>query len=368
MRQMALYLISGRSEEKMNRKENKVFICILLLMAGGLLYLLKPILTPFFAGALLAYLADPLVNYLMSYKLSRKTSSIIVFLLLLMIFSLFILLMIPLIQSQIDSLTDVVPNTISWVQNTIVPWAQQNLGFKEQPVNVETVKKALADNLAKAGGAAGWLIQTVFQSGVKFLEFVVNLILVPVVMFYLLCDWDKFIKGIKSLIPRDSVPTVVRLTKECDSVLSAFLRGQFLVMLALGVIYSAGLMAIGLQVGLLIGVMSGLLSIVPYLGFIVGIIAASIAAFIQFGTFIAVGKVCLIYGVGHLIDPMYLTPKLVGGRIGLHPVAVIFAILAGGCLFGFMGVLLALPVASVVMVWVRYLHQRYKHSQLYQQT
>jgi predicted PurR-regulated permease PerM len=273
-----------------------------------------------------------------------------------------------LIQSQINSLTDVVPNSITWVQTNIVPWAQKNLGINEQPVNVDTIKKAITENLAKAGGAVGWLIQTGFQSGIKFLEFVVNLILVPVVMFYLLCDWDRLIKGIRSLIPRDIEPTVVKLTKECDSVLSAFLRGQFLVMLALGIIYSAGLMAIGLQVGLLIGVMSGLLSIVPYLGFIVGIVLASIAAFIQFGTLIAVGKVLLIFGIGHLIDPMYLTPKLVGGRIGLHPVAVIFAILAGGCLFGFMGVLLALPVASVVMVWVRYLHQRYKHSQLYQQT
>jgi predicted PurR-regulated permease PerM len=349
------------------RKENKFFIVSLFLIAIGLLYLLQPILTPFFAGALLAYLADPLVNWLMSFKLSRVTSSTIVFLVLFLILTLLILLLIPLIQSQIASLADVGPNMLAWVQNTIVPWFQETFGVHENWINVDTLKKALSDNLSKAGGAAGWLIQAILQSGVKFLEVTVNLILIPVVTFYLLIDWDKFVSGIRSLVPRHSVATFVKLSKECDSVLSAFFRGQLLVMLALGTIYSIGLMLIGLQIGLLIGLIAGLLSIVPYLGFVVGIILASIAAFVQFGTLSSVLWVCLLFGVGHLIDPMYLTPKLVGGRIGLHPVAVIFAILAGGCLFGFMGILLALPVASVVMVWLRYWHQRYKHSELYQQ-
>lgn len=350
------------------RKENKFYFLLLIAGVIGTLYLLKPMLTPFFAGALLAYLADPLVNRFMSFKLSRLTSSIIVFAILFGVFVLLILLLIPLIQTQIARLVDIGPNMVAWVQNTILPWLKDTFGINEDFVNVETLKKALSDNLSKAGGAAGWFVQTVLQSGVKVLEVFVNIILIPVVTFYLLVDWDKVVMGIRNLVPRPQIATFVRLTKECDSVLGAFFRGQFLVMLALGTIYSVGLMLIGLQIGLLIGIIAGLLSIVPYLGFIVGMILASIAAFVQFGSLYYVLMVCLLFGVGHLIDPMFLTPKLVGDRIGLHPVAVIFSILAGGCLFGFMGVLLALPVASVIMVWLRYLHQRYKHSEMYQQS
>jgi predicted PurR-regulated permease PerM len=351
----------------MRKEYSKFFIFILFALTVGALYLLQPILTPFFAGALLAYLADPLVNWLMTFKLKRVTSSVIVFFTLFLILALLILLLIPLIQSQVASLADVGPNILAWLQDTMVPWLQNNFGIHENPINVETIKKALADNLSKAGGAAGWLIQAVLQSGVKFLEVFVNMILIPVVTFYLLVDWDKFVAGVRSLVPRHSIATFVKLSKECDNVLSAFFRGQLLVMLALGAIYSIGLMLLGLQIGLLIGLIAGILSIVPYLGFIVGIILASIAAAVQFGTLTKVLLVVLLFGVGHLIDPMYLTPKLVGGRIGLHPVAVIFAILAGGCLFGFMGILLALPVASVIMVLIRYWHTRYKHSELYQQ-
>lgn len=347
-------------------KENKFFIIFLVLAACGLLYLLKPILTPFLTGALLAYLGNPLVKKLMMYPISRVTSSIIVFFVLFLLFILLILLFIPLIQTQIAALADAIPNMIAWLQNTIVPWFQKNLGLNEELINVTTMKKVLTDNLGKAGGTAGWLVQAVFQSGIKLIELVVNLILIPVVTFYLLCDWNKLQRGLRSLIPRRSEPVVMNLVNQCDSVLSAFFRGQFLVMIILGVIYSAGLMLVGLQIGLIVGLISGFLSIVPYLGFIVGIVIASIAAFVQSGTLMAVLWVCVVYSVGHLIDHMFLTPKLVGNRIGIHPVAVIFAILAGGQLFGFLGVLLALPAAAVIMVWLRFLFQRYKRSELYQ--
>lgn len=350
----------------MQQKENKFFIVVLFLIAGGLLYLLRPILTPFFAGALLAYLEDPLVNKLMTYRLSRMTSSIIVFFFFALVFTLLMLLLIPLIQIQIETFTDMIPNTVAWVQNTILPWFKQNLGLNEDWLNLDTLKKMLTDNAGKAGGAASWVLQTAFVSSIKVVELVVNLILIPVVTFYLLCDWDKLVRGVMGLIPARKQPRALKLAQECNSVLSAFFRGQLLVMLALSIMYSLGLMLIGLQVGLIIGLISGLLSIVPYLGLIVGVVIASVAAAVQFGTLTSVLLVLLVFSVAHIIDHMFLTPKLVGDRIGLHPVAVIFAILAGGCLFGFMGVLLALPVAAVIMVWVRYLYQRYKRSQVYQ--
>jgi predicted PurR-regulated permease PerM len=278
-----------------------------------------------------------------------------------------VLLLIPLIQDQIDVLSDTLPGILNWMQNSMIPWIMDHLGLSGV-VNASTLKNVIANNITKAGGVADNLLKALLHSGFQLVELLVTLILIPVVTFYLLCDWDRVLLGIRNLIPRHVEPIIVKLVQECDTVLSAFFRGQLLVMLALGIIYSVGLMLIGLQLGLMIGLISGILSIVPYLGFISGIIAASIAAFVQFGTFSSVLFVWLVFAVGHLIEHTFLTPKLVGDRIGLHPVAVIFAILAGGCLFGFMGVLLALPVASVVMVWVRYLHKRYRRSKLYQQT
>lgn len=353
----------------MQRKEISFFpMLVVLLLCGGLIYLLGSILTPFVAGALLAYLADPLVTQFMRLRLSRTASSIIVFVLLSVLMVFLILLLIPLVQKQIAALVEVIPNSIAWIQNTIMPWMQQNLGFNAELVNIAALKKVLAENLTNAGGAVDWALHKVLMSGEKIIEFFMNLILIPVVTFYLLCDWNKVINGLRNLIPRSSEPTVTKLVTECDSVLGAFFRGQFLVMLALGAIYSIGLTMIGLRVGVIIGLVAGILTIVPYLGSIIGVVTASIAAFLQFGTFSSVLLVGLVFIIGHLIEHVFLTPKLVGDRIGLHPVAVIFAILTGGTLFGFFGVLLALPVAAVIMVWVRYWHSRYQHSQLYQRS
>jgi predicted PurR-regulated permease PerM len=213
---------------------------------------------------------------------------------------------------------------------------------------------------------AAWLWKSVLHSGFALIEWVAHLVLIPVVTFYLLRDWDKVVKGVRELLPRSSEPTIVKLATECDDVLSAFFRGQLLVMLSLATIYSIGLSLVGLQVGLMIGLIAGLLSLVPYLGFIVGIVTASIVAYVQFGTLSSLFLVWLVFMVGQVIESTFLTPNLVGNRIGLHPVAVIFSVLAGGTLFGFFGVLLALPVAAVIMVLLRFFYQRYCNSRLYQ--
>jgi predicted PurR-regulated permease PerM len=350
------------------RQESKLFLYIIVgAIICGLVYLLAPILTPFLFGAFLAYLADPLVNKLQKRGLPRIPSAVIVFFSLLVTLVVLILLFIPLIQAQSADLPDVIPNTLTWLQNTVLPWLKEHFGLDEGTINIDTLKSLLSDNLSQAAGGANSLLKTVLHSGVKLAEWTVNLILIPVVMFYLLIDWNKVINGLHNLIPRKIEPRVVKLVKESDEVLSAFFRGQLIVILVLSILYSVGLSLIGLQIGIIIGVIAGIMSIVPYLGFILGIIIASIAAAVQFGTFSSVLLVWLVFGSIHLFENMFLTPKLVGDRIGLHPVAVIFAILAGGTLFGFLGVLLALPVASVIMVWVRYLHRRYRRSKLYQE-
>lgn len=341
---------------------NKTAIMIFLAVFGVLLYLLSSVLTPFLIATLIAYLFDPLIGKMMRWRLPRLACVIIVFIVITLLSAGLVLLLIPLIQKELALLQDVIPNTIEWLQNTILPSLSANFGIDEV-VNINTLKTFLADHWAKAGGAATWVLQNVLKSGLTVLEWTMNLLLVPVVTFYLLRDWNTILNNICRVLPRRVEPTLVRLAKSSDEVLSAFFRGQLLVMLSLGAIYSTGLTVIGLKVGLIIGLVSGLISIVPYLGFIVGIVAASIAAMVQYGDMMHVGLVWLVFAIGQILEGSVLTPMFVGDRIGLHPVAVIFAVLAGASLFGFFGVLLALPVAAVLMVWIRYfLLREAKHA------
>lgn len=352
-------------ESLVHQTKNKLFIVIFLItLSGFILYLLTPILIPFSMGALLAYLVNPVVNQLTRFKIPRTLSVVIVFLVLFFLIVLLILLLIPLIQNQIQNLVNFIPSIFVWLQDVIKPWVIAHAGAQDA-LNIEMLKQTLAENWTKAGGVLTWAWKAVLKSGFTVAEWLFNLVLIPVVIFYLLRDWNKVVKNCHDILPRSMEPTVTQLVKQSDNVLSAFFRGQLLVMISLGIIYSVGLSIIGLQIGVLIGLIAGLLSIVPYLGLIVGLISASIAAFMQFGTITSVLAVLIVFAIGQTVESMFLTPKLVGHRIGLHPVAVIFAVLTGGCLFGFFGVLLALPVAAVVMVWLRFLNQRYRESRLY---
>ena len=343
---------------------NKIFVITLCLVTLILLYFLSPILTPFLIGTLLAYLVNPIVILLMRMHLPRVVAVMIVFLILFFIMGLSILLVIPLIQTQIDHLIIAMPDFFAWVDNTAVPFIKARFG-NHDIINMAALKAELSQNWMKAGGAAGWAVKTVLSSGMTILHWLLDIILIFVATFYLLYDWEKFLNGLHRLLPRKYEPVIMKLVKDCNQVIAAFFRGQLLVMLTLGVYYSIALTLIGLQFGLVIGIAVGLLSIIPYLGVIVGILSASIAAFIQYGTFVSIIPVLLVFAFGQTLDGMFITPKLVGDRIGLHPIAVIFAVLAGGTLFGFFGVLLALPVASIIMVLLRFLIAHYHNSPLY---
>jgi predicted PurR-regulated permease PerM len=234
-----------------------------------------------------------------------------------------------------------------------------------QTLNLERLKQAIGAHWQEAGGFAATVLASVSQSGRALLGWVANLVLIPVVTFYLLRDWDVLVARVHDLLPRNSEPTVVRLARETDVVLGAFLRGQLSVMAALTLVYALGLWIVGLDLAFLIGLISGLVSFVPYLGFITGITLAGVAAYFQFHELLPLLWVALVFGIGQMFESMLLTPWLVGDKIGLHPVAVIFAVMAGGQLFGFIGVLLALPVAAVLMVLLREVRRRYVGSSLY---
>jgi predicted PurR-regulated permease PerM len=209
------------------------------------------------------------------------------------------------------------------------------------------------------------LISYASRSGVALAGWLASMVLIPVVVFYMLRDWDKFITGIHDLLPRHLEPTVSKLARDSDQMLGAFLRGQLTVMVCLGIVYSIGLKIAGLEWSLTIGMLAGLVSFVPYLGVIFGLLTASIAVMIQSQDVVQLVWVLLVFGAGQMLEGMILTPWLVGDRVGLHPVAVIFAVLAGGQLFGFMGILLALPVASVLAVLLRHARARYRESGFY---
>jgi predicted PurR-regulated permease PerM len=327
-------------------------------------YLLSPILTPFFLAALLAYLGDPIVNRLVQFKIPRTLAATVVFVFFILIIIFLLVLLIPMLARQIAILINYIPEIFNWLQQTALPWIGNYFQI-ENISDISSVKSLLSQHLEQAANILTGLGKIITHSGYSLFVFILNLILVPVVTFYLLRDWDEVIKGAHKLLPRAIEPLVVSLLKQCNEVIGAFFRGQFLVMLALGFFYSLCLSLMGLNLALLLGIIVGLMSIVPYLGFTIGIIIALIAAFLQFNDWVPLIYVLIIFSAGHLIENYILYPKLIGGRIGLHPVAVIFAILAGGQLFGFIGVLLALPVAAVIMVVVRYMIQHYLKSDWY---
>jgi predicted PurR-regulated permease PerM len=330
-----------------------------------LIWLLAPVLMPFAIAAMLAYLGDPLADRLERYGLNRTWAATIVFVVLLIAVCGVLLLLIPLIARQVENLIENLPHYGEWAQNVAWPWLQARLHLDPHTFDSDRLLTAIKEHIGSIGGVATAVLGKVSRSGLGIVMWLTNLVLIPVVAFYLLRDWDRLVATIDRMLPRSIEPTIAHLARESDKILGAFVRGQLLVMLALGVFYGAGLGVVGLTVGPLIGMVAGLLSFVPYLGFIIGFVAAIIAALVQYGDWTHVLLVCGVFMVGQLLEGYVLVPKLVGDKIGLHPVAVIFAVLAGGYLFGFLGVLLALPAASVIMVLLRYLLERYRMSELY---
>ncbi|HET6631255.1 MAG TPA: AI-2E family transporter [Rhodanobacteraceae bacterium] len=337
----------------------------LCLLIGLALWALSPVLAPFVAAAVLAYLGDPLADRLERLHMGRTLAVTIVFVVMIALLVGAVVLLVPLVERQITHLVQSLPRYAAWFRTDAGPWLQQHLKLDPETFDPSRLLTLLKEHIGSAGGLAAAVVARVSRSGLALVGWLVNIVLVPVVAFYLLRDWDTLVERIHRLVPRGLEPTVSRLAHESNAVLGAFVRGQLLVMLALGLIYGIGLWLVGIDVGPLIGMVAGLVSFVPYLGFIIGLIASLIAALVQYHDWLHIGLVLVVFAIGQAMEGYVLTPRLVGGKIGLHPVAVIFAVLAGGALFGFVGILLALPAASVIMVLLRYGHERYTASELY---
>lgn len=331
-----------------------------------LVWLLAPILSPFVFAALLGWMGDPLVDRLERGGRSRNTAVILVFSLMSLILILALVILVPLLERQIITLMESLPRYRDWFIGTALPWFEHRTGLQIlawlDPTRLFTL---IREHWEAAGGFATTVLGYVSRSGFALLGMVANIVLLPVLTFFFLRDWDLLMGRVGALVPRDRFEIVRKLAMESDAVLGGFLRGQLLVMLVMGVLYGVGLWGLGLDLGILIGVIGGLLTFVPYLGPATVVVLGGIAALVQFGDWQHLLGVAVVFTIGQVIESYWLTPKLVGDRIGLHPMAVIFAVLAGGQLFGFLGMLLALPIAAVSNVLLHYAHERYTRSRLY---
>ncbi len=337
---------------------------IAIALTGGLLYLLAPVLTPFVAAGLLAYLGDPFADRLQKLKLPRTLAVVVVFLTTFLLLALLILLMGPLIKKQVGALFLALPDIARQIEQV---WLPGLLGWMNiEPGDDVGLGAFLARYSDMVGSWSGKILLGVGKSGGVLVAAVLSFFLIPILTFYMLRDWDSFVAHLGALVPESQRSTIFGLARETDEVLSAFLRGQLLVMLALAVIYSLGLSIVGLEFAIAIGVVAGLVSFVPYLGFVFGIGLAGLTVALEPNPLWHLVGVVATFTIAQLIEGSFLTPKLVGDRIGLHPVIVIFAVAAGGQLFGFFGILLALPVAAVLSVLIRFAYFRYlkEHPEL----
>lgn len=337
----------------------KWFTGIGIILAGWLVYLLGPVLTPFMIAAILAYLFAPLAARLET-KMPPTIAVSLVFAVMLMLFLLLLLIIVPVLQEQVFVLVRRLPDLFTWIQESLLPTLSARLGIDVSTIDLGSVQDTLRENWRSIGNVAGFVFNRITDSGQVIAAWLAWIILIPVVTFYLLRDRKMIRENLRSVLPQQYEQTIVTLFRDCDNVLSEFLRGQLSVMLALSLIYAVGLWIAGIEFALIIGLGAGLISFVPYLGSIVGICVAGIVAFFQYQDVIHLVFVALVFGAGQTIEGMLLSPWLVGERIGLHPLAVIFAVLAGGQLFGFIGVLLALPVAAVCVVLFRFAIAQYQ--------
>ncbi|MBA4209936.1 MAG: AI-2E family transporter [Parvibaculum sp.] len=349
----------------MSIQRQAIIWALLIAVFAILLWLLKGILLPFVAGMAIAYFLDPLADKLEKYGLSRLAATALITVFFLVIAVVLMIVLVPVLYNQLIALVEIMPRLLQRGQEWLITVGDGRLG-RLLGVQGADVEQAISASL---GGSLDWLVTFLSSVGTQGLQIValISLIVVtPVVAFYLLLDWDRMVEKIDGLLPRDHQETIRRLAREINEVLSGFIRGQVIVCVVLGLIYAVGLTLVGLRFGLVVGIMAGIISFIPYLGTILGFVVSAALALFQFAPdYISVGLVIGVFVIGQLIESNYLSPKLVGDRVKLHPVWVMFAIFAFTALFGFVGALLALPIAAALGVIARFGIAQYRQSRLY---
>ena len=334
------------------------------LAAGFLVWLLSPILAPFLFAAILAYIFDPLVERLTRHRVPRTLAVVLVLLLALAVAIAMMLVVLPLFYKETRLLMEKLPGFVAWFNTHAAPWLKARLDLDVR-LDVENVTQLGKQMLSENEQLAKHLLASLKTGGMVLITILANLVLVPVVLFYLLRDWNLLLDRVDVLIPRRVHAKARVMATEVDAVLAQWLRGQILVIAIMSVYYVLALWLAGLEFALPIGILTGLAVIIPYVGVVTGLILATLAALMQFNDLAGLLWVWLAIGIGQALEGMLVTPLIVGERIGLHPVVVIFALLAFGQVFGFFGVLLALPASAALLVGLRHLRAAYLASPLY---
>lgn len=353
-----------------DRTLRRVFILVGIAILVWILCLLKPVVIPFVAALIIAYLFSPLVAKLSKFGLPRWLSTGIVFVGIGIGMTLAIWYVVPIVWKQAVYARDSIPAGVNWANHRLLPWVAHTFRLEPMSIDTDQISNAMMQYIQTnySVDSIQSFVLRLAQSGLSFIQIGGTVVLVPIIAFYFLLDWQRMLVQMRRLIPRPYEKTTVQIVKECHSVLGAFVKGQFLVMVLLGVVYAVGLQLIGLEVGLIIGMVAGLASIIPYLGFAVGIISAVVATLFQFGLqWVHLALVGVVFMIGQAVEGYILQPFLLGDKIGLSPVAVVFAVLAGAQLGGILGMLIALPVAAVIVVLLKHIREFYENSNLYGQ-
>lgn len=330
-----------------------------------LLVLLADVLTPFLMGAAIAYFTDPLADRLERRGLSRVLATVVITSVAVLAAVIAVMILIPLVSKQVVLMVEALPayaaSAKSFAESNILPW----LGETEFGDNI--LSEGLSRFQSQVEGVSSRLLQGAWSLSLAGFQLISLALVTPVVAFYLLLDWDNMVARIDELLPRDHAKAIRKLAGEINAVLAGFVRGQLTVCFILGVFYALALMLTGLPFGLLIGLFAGLISFIPFVGSILGgLLSVGVATYHFWdGNPYLIGVVALIFAIGQVVEGNYLSPKLVGGSVGLHPVWLMFALSAFGALFGFAGLLVAVPVAAVIGVFLRFSIEQYKASRLY---
>lgn len=340
-----------------------VWYLLAIAVGGVLLYLVAPILAPFLFSAVVAYICLPLVDRL-DRRLPRWLAAVLVMASLVVALASLALVVLPMVERQFIAFMQHMPEYIDWTRARALPWLSGTLGV-ELNLDMEHLRQAVSESFRADGDLVKTLLPRLTSGGIAIVGFFTAFLLIPVLLFYFLRDWHDFVRRVAELIPRRLHPGVSRVALDIDRVLGEFLRGQLMVMLLMAACYAIALWIAGLEYALPIGILAGLLVFIPYLGALVGLLLGTLAGFNQFGHLSELIGIWVAFGIGQLLEGMVVTPLLVGNRIGLHPVVVIFSLLIFGKLFGFSGVLLALPASAAILVALRHMRAHYVDSDLY---
>jgi predicted PurR-regulated permease PerM len=342
------------------------FWVVALAVFGALLWLLSDILMPFVAGMALAYLLDPVARRAERLGIGRPISALVIVIVFIVVLVVVGMLIVPVMADQIGALLDNLPGYLSRLQSLISdpsrPWLAKIFGERTP----EDAGQSAGGLLAQGSGWIATFLASVWTGGRAVFSVLSLLVITPVVAFYLLCDWNRVVATVDGWIPLPHRETVRGLARDIDDAISGFVRGQALVCLSLALYYAVALTLTGLNFGTVIGLMAGLLSFIPYFGALTGFLVATLVAIAQFWpAWTSILLVISVFLVGQVLEGYVLTPKLVGAKIGLHPVWLIFALIAFGYLFGFMGLLIAIPVAAAIGVLLRFGVRKYMESPIY---